>query len=296
MNAAFDAARMDLKSGQLLPISPGMKAKIAALINNSLVLPVAPQTLARLVASFDAPDMSVDAIARDISDDPVLTASLLKSANSAFFGLTRPVATPADAMRILGFTKVRGLVLTTAMRASFHQIPPNKAAAIWAVSLDAADIAMSLARMTSQDNATAYTCGMLHAVGMLVMHAAMPEAILALDRQVLPMTLERAEAERAQFGFCHAEAGAALAQCWGLPKRFADALEFQYTPLDNDRHEVLAAIVNLAGWRARADFCRLDQSEMATSYPDEVGLILNLDHDMMIGDIPGRAAVAAAPG
>lgn len=269
-----------------------MKQKIAALINNNLVLPVAPQALAKLVASFDMPDMPVEVIARDIADDPVLTASLLKSANSAYFGLTRPVATPVDAMRILGFNKVRALVLTTAMRASFHQIPPAKAAAVWAMSLDAADIAMSLAHMTAQDRATAYTCGMLHAVGMLVMHAATPDAILALDSHMPPMALERPEAEREEFGYCHAEAGAALLECWGLPKRFVDALEFQFAPLDNDRHEVLAGIVNLAGWRARADYCRLDQARLATSYPDEVGLILNLDHDMMIGDIPGRTACA----
>lgn len=265
-----------------------MKTPLADLMSQDLALPVAPMAMTRVIRAFDEANPCADTLARDIGDDPVLTAQLLRSANSAYFGLRRTVVSPLDAVRVLGFDKVRGLVMTAALKSCFHTVEPRKMEAVWTVSLNAADVALTIGNLTGIDRATAYTAGLLHAVGMLVMTAAMPDAMRALDGLSHPMAPARPALEKERFGYCYAQAGAVLLRHWGLPLRFIEAVEHQFSPLENDHHEVLAAVINLAGWRARGEFCKLNEADMSTSYPDEVGLMLGLDPDMMLAGIPGR--------
>ena len=143
-----------------------MTTPLADLMAQDLALPVAPTAITRVIRAFDEPNPSADSLARDIGDDPVLTAQLLRSANSAYFGLGRKVVSPLDAVRVLGFDKVRGLVMTAALKACFHTVEPRKMEAVWSVSLNAADVALNIGRLTGIDSATAYTAGLLHAVGM----------------------------------------------------------------------------------------------------------------------------------
>ncbi len=265
-----------------------MKKNLIELMAQDLALPVVPAAMARVIQAFDAPNPSIENLARDIADDPVLTMHLLRTANSAYFGLRRSVVTPLDAVHLLGFDKVRALAISMALQSCFHNIEERKLNAVWTVSLNAADVAMSIGNLIGIDRATAYTAGLLHAVGMLVMSAAQPDAMRALDDLSHPMAPTRPHLEEERFGYCYAQAGAVLLRHWGLPQRFVQAVENQFTPLDNDHHEVLAAVTSMAGWRARGEFCGLNEADMASSYPDEVGLLLGLDPDMMISGIPGR--------
>ncbi|MGE0332240.1 MAG: HDOD domain-containing protein [Ramlibacter sp.] len=253
-----------------------------------LALPVVPAAMARVIQAFDAPNPSTEVLARDIADDPVLTMHLLRTANSAYFGLGRTVVTPLDAVRVLGFDKVRSLAIAMALKSCFHNIEERKLSAVWTISLNAADVAMGIGNLIGVDRGTAYTAGLLHAVGMLVMTAAMPDAMRALDDLSHPMAPARVQLEQSHFGYSYAQAGAVLLRHWGLPTRFVEAVENQFAPLDNDHHEILAAVTCLAGWRARGEFCGLNDADMATSYPDEVGLLLDLDPDMMLAGIPGQ--------
>jgi len=272
-----------------------LQKKLIDLMAQDLALPVVPAAMARVIQAFDAPNPSTDVLARDIADDPVLTMHLLRTANSAYFGLGRTVVTPLDAVRLLGFDKVRGLAISMALQSCFHSIEERKLNAIWSVSLNAADVAMGIGNLIGVDRGTAYTAGLLHAVGMLVMSAALPDAIRALDDLSHPMAPTRPQLEEARFGYCYAQAGAVLLRHWGLPQRFVQAVGNQFAPLDNDHHEILAAVTCLAGWRARGDFCGLNEADLATSYPDEVGLLLGLDPDMMLAGIPGRQVREPAP-
>ncbi len=272
-----------------------MKKKLTDLMAKDLALPVVPAAMTRVIQAFDAPNPSTEALARDIADDPVLTMHLLRTANSAYFGLGRSVVTPLDAVRVLGFDKVRGLAIGMALKSCFHSIEERKLNAIWIVSLNAADVAMGIGNLIGVDRGTSYTAGLLHAVGMLVMSAAMPETMRALDDLSHPMAPARPRQELARFGYCYAQAGAVLLKHWGLPTRFVEAVDNQFAPLENDHHEILAAITSLAGWRARGEFCGLNEADMATSYPDEVGLMLGLDPDMMLAGIPGRQVRVAVP-
>lgn len=245
----------------------------------------------RLIACLNDPDVDVDEVVAAIEADPGLVAALLKHANSAAFGLARQLATASEAVRFLGMDKVRGMAIAAAVRQSCSTVPEDKVAMVWLLSQHTAQAAACYARVLRQPIGLASTGGMLHAVGMLAMHACMPAAISSLDAVVEPWHLDRCRAERREIGFDYADAGAMLLRAWNLPQALVEALAWQHEPLLDGDFDMLACILHLASWRVRAELADLSRPNVAETAPHAVADRIGLDRALLTGDIPGREAL-----
>jgi HD-like signal output (HDOD) protein len=156
----------------------------------------------------------------------------------------------------------------------------------WNYSLNVARVSRALAGVVRQNQQAAFTAGMLHAIGELAMHLAMPAEIEKLDKMVKPFDLKRAKVERQAFGYCYANVGAGYARKWQFPQPIIDALEHQYAPFENNVYEPLAGVIQLAAWRARGKEAALTERGLVVSFPDGVGLALGLDIDMVLQQDP----------
>lgn len=258
--------------------------QLEKLLKRPNVLPSAPKVVQTLIDSFDDEDVDPIKIAMLVEKDPVLTAKLLKTANSAFFGITRNVTNAREAMSVLGLIKVRALVIAAALGDGFHQVGGVNMSQFWRYSLNTAALSRYIALPIRIDENTAYTAGLIHAVGKLVMHAGMPEKMLELDRSVSMLDLKRAETERALFGYSYAEVGAALAREWHFPKRMIDAIGHHTAPFDKDVYEPIAGVIHIGAWRARAEEHERRSELLINTYPDPVGVILGIDPDIVVAD------------
>lgn len=256
--------------------------QLETLLSEPRSLPTVPDIGMRLIATFDEEDVDAMQVAQDISLDPVLTAKLLKQANSAFFGLSRSVTTAKDAMSMLGLNKVRALVIASVLEDCFSVVPGMKLEQFWRYSMNTATLARLIARATGNDENTAFTVGLIHGIGELVMHVGMPEAMDLFDMNIEPLAIKRAAAEKEHFGYCYAEVGAGLARSWKFPKSMIQAIEFQLTPFAEGIYEPMAAILHLASWRARAAELKLGGDHLINTYPDEVGIVLGVDPDLIM--------------
>ena len=72
--------------------------RLDELLRQPQSLPVVPELAAKLIQTFGLDEVDLGALARDIEHDPVLTARLLRQANSSFFALLRPVGTVREAI------------------------------------------------------------------------------------------------------------------------------------------------------------------------------------------------------
>lgn len=252
------------------------------LLRQPQALPVVPELAARLIDTFEQDDVDLASIASDIERDPVMAARLLRQANSTFFRLVRPVVTVRDAVMVLGLTKVRALVVGASLNASFHAVSGIHLDRFWQYSFAAASLAKLMCTPRRLDDNLAFTAALLHGVGELVMHTGMPEAMRALDQQLDPFDPDRAASERQAFGYSYAEAGAALASAWRLPKLLVAVIAQHVQPLDHDPQEPLAAVVHMASWRARVWLAGNAPTQLIHTYPDAVGEVLELDPDMLV--------------
>lgn len=261
--------------------------QLEALLQQPRALPPVPEVAARLIESFNQDDVDLMAVAREIDRDPALAARLLQQANSAFFRLLRPVATVRDAAMVLGLNKVRAIVLSVALKDGFHGVGGMPLDPFWHYSFSAAVLARYICEPMQLDPNIAFTTGLLHGVGELVMHMGMPERMAELNRGTPLLDVARAEAQYQRLGYSYAEVGAALAREWRLPKPMVEAIGHHARPLEGESAQPLAAVVHLAAWRARLFCTQAPREALIHGYPDAVGLLIECDPDRLVAeDLP----------
>src|SRR5688572_31040501 len=115
-------------------------------------------------------------------------------------------------------------------------------------SITCALAAESIAEQTNVDRNIAYTVGLLHSIGMVVIDdwAVRNRPEIRFGQRTLP--LEACEAERAKLGFHQAEAGAALLRSWDFPPAMLEPVRWQYLPNGTAAHFPLAALLHVAKW------------------------------------------------
>lgn len=249
------------------------------LLASATALPSIPKVLALLLNELGRDEPDLRKIAMLINTDPVLTARVLQLANSAQYQLAHQVSSVAEALAFLGLDQVRSLVSAAAVSGAFKRIPGVDMHQFWRYSLNVAKLSRTMAGMVKQNQSAAFTAGLIHAVGELVMHLGMPAQMEALNLQTPALDVRRAAMERRVLGFCYSRVSAGFARSWQFPQPIVDALEHQFAPFENGVYEPLAGVLHLSAWRARANEAGYDEEQLTDNFPDEVALALSLDMD-----------------
>lgn len=256
--------------------------RLSELLRRPHALPVVPDVAARLIATFYQDEVDLQRIAGEVERDPALAVRLLRQANSSFFRLVRPVHSVRDAVAVLGLNKVRALVLAAAVQDRFPAVPGMDLDTFWRYSFAAATVARLICAPRRLDENVAFTAGLLHGVGELVMHTGMPEVMQPIEQASPLLSLARARTEYGALGYSYAEAGAALVRHWHLPPLLVAAIGQHRNPFDHDPLEPLAAVVHMAAWRARLLVSGNRRDDLIHTYPDPVGELLGLDPDWLV--------------
>jgi HD-like signal output (HDOD) protein len=225
--------------------------EISALFSQVHSLPCIPKVAQDLIQQFDNPHTSIDNIARNISLDPVIAAKVLRLANSARFRGSRESASVEDAAMRLGFNTLRTLVLASAVTGAFQAPPGFDLKGFWGHSFQVASISRLLAKTRGVAVEIAFTCGMMHNIGELLIQTGVPELAERLNQNGKDMgAAQRVALETLQLGFGFPEVGAELARLWQLPELIQHAIAYQsrptQAPADMPLPRVLAQAVSIA--------------------------------------------------
>lgn len=268
--------------------------QLEALLNYPRALPTMPRSVSDLLVEMNKEDPSPKRVGELISRDPALTTRVLRLSNSAFFRVSRKVGSADEAVALLGMTHVRSLVMAAALGAGFKNVPGVDLKQFWRYSLRVAEISRSLAGLLRQNEGNAFTAGLIHAIGDLIMHIAMPDEVASIDMRVPPLDLQRAAAEKSAFGYSYADVGAGMVEKWQFPTAMVSALVNQIEPFEGAAYDPLGGVLHLASWRARAEEIQLDSNGLAATFPDMVGLTLGLDLDSVLGKDPSEWSFSQA--
>jgi len=178
----------------------------------------------------EEPDLSTLEVV--ISLDVGVAASLLKIANSPFFGIsTSHVNTVKDALQILGLKVVGTAIAGLSLRKAFANVPNLER--FWDASACIAQISAWLTlqvpcsvRMVRPEEA--YTLGLFRDAGIPVLLANFSDYMdilkIANSEAVEPFTA----IEDIEYSVNHAFIGAKLANEWALSSEYGDAIEFHH--------------------------------------------------------------------
>lgn len=218
------------RSGELQDLLGDQALK--ALIGDTSTLPVLPHTYRRLTEALENADVSFEAVASIIESSPVVAARVLQLVNSAFVGVNREVSDLVQAIRLLGLNVLRDLVLLQELVHCIDtsQLPRSFSPAQFEHHAHAVS---SLARRLMPDkvqSSIAFTAGILHDIGELILALRRAEAYDELCRTALEEGRPREDVEYERFGFSHAEIGGYLLGLWGLPHPVIEAVAYHHRP------------------------------------------------------------------
>lgn len=256
---------------------------VQGLLQSPDALPSIPRVIALVLNELNAPEPDLRKIGSQLKEDPVLTIRLLALANSARFNLSRGVSSIAEALPLLGLNELRDMMFAAAVASAFRQVAGVPMQDFWRYSLNTAKLARKLA-MNSPHGPVAYSAGLLHATGELVLHRALPKQMAALDALVPVFDLQRASAQQRELGFSYAEVGAAFARAWNLPAVLVDVLEHQLEPGGAGAHAPLAGVVHLASWRARVHERNIGLEAALAGFPAAVATALSLSSGRVLDE------------
>jgi putative nucleotidyltransferase with HDIG domain len=216
-------------------------------------LPSLPSAVSDLLASFSNEEVDVEQIARQIARDQGLTARVLRVANSSFYGLQSKVGTINEAVVVLGFRAVRSMVMAVSMNGAFRvdQCHGFDAAGYLRHGVGVGLAARALAPLAGKNAELAFTGGLLHDIGQLVLASNFSvQYALALEyrkKHDCPLVV----AERDILGLDHAEVGGLLAEAWRFPDSLHQAVADHHAPA-SALADSLANVVHLADAFAHA--------------------------------------------
>lgn len=196
--------------------------RLGSVVSGVSNLPSVPKLYQRLCRVLGSGDASLDEVGTLIEQDPSMALKVLQLVNSAFFGLPRRLANVRDATAMLGTAMLKNLVLGIEV---FSAFPVTNGFCIEAYQRKALQVGTLAMRMfeTKSEREDAFTAGMLHDVGRLIIATYLPEELAKVDALVSERQIAEHAAEQHVLGVSHAEVGAYLLGLWGLPYTMVEA-------------------------------------------------------------------------
>lgn len=190
-----------------------------------------------------------------ISQDPNLSARLLKIVNSPFYQFSRKIDTVSRAIAVIGNRELSSLVLAVSAAKTFANIP-NELVNIntfWRHSIYTALIARELAKLCNiLHPERLFVAGIMHDIGSLIIYNRVPDIARALLVQSNGSEHVLYKLEQDMIDTTHAQIGGMLLESWMLPKILREAIAYHHEPLACETAPVEAAIIHIADIYANA--------------------------------------------
>jgi HD-like signal output (HDOD) protein len=221
-----EAIQRSERMERLVP-DAALRAEIAQLSRLPMLGPAAKD----LLQEMDSPSASLKKAAHIVEQDPGLAALALRMVHSAFFSTSVRVERASQAALLLGFDNLRGFVLATQPFQSMGAGLRPLAERLWTLGAETAyearQAAVKLGASRAEEN-EAFTAGMLHEIGVLVLATLRPAQALAWEETHGSDWPADAQ-EEAVFGATHAAAGGFLLALWGLPDALVQSVAWHHS-------------------------------------------------------------------
>lgn len=217
------------------------------LIKGSNRLVPSPEVLLRVNALLENPRCPARAIGQVIGRDPVLTARLLRLANSSFYGFPSRIDTVSRAITVIGMEALRSLVLVTTAVQSLSRLDLPNMAAYWRHSLRVGLAARTIGWHAQAPAPEAlFAAGLLHEIGRQIMWVKLPEIAKETEIRAGDLGLSIAEVEQQVLGFDHGAVGGELLRSWGLPPTLWEPVACHHRPEEAESAHLETIIVHAA--------------------------------------------------
>jgi putative nucleotidyltransferase with HDIG domain len=248
--------------GNLTLVQTDVRQRALGAINR---LPAFSPILNKLVSTLADENVSFAVVGELIEKDAVLAGRVLRVVNSAIYGRRSQVNSVRHAVSMIGIQKLRNFSLGFLVSSMWSRatVTANWSHSRFNVhSIATALMADLLAqRMPVEYAEGAFTAGLLHDVGKLLLAIAVPDEVSKLVRK--GGWTQASELDT--FGITHEELSVEILQQWRLPVQILQAVRYHHSPPGNPKRPTLADLVALGNLYAKAT-----DNELEARNPDDV--------------------------
>lgn len=202
-------------------------------------LPPMPQVASRAISMVENPDTTAKELSDLLSSDTALAARVLKIANSAMFSRQREISTLNQAIMIIGFKALKGIIVAAALRQMNRKFAALEKM-VWENSMATAMSSTMVAKLLKKPyHEEIFLLGLLHSLGQIVLMAR-PETqkeyglILAAIKKT---GCDLVTGEQNQFGFAHPLIGALVAKKWNFSTETCQVILHYRDPISGPKPE-----------------------------------------------------------
>lgn len=179
---------------------------------HDLSIPSLHNVAERVLPKLRGPDADLLAAAKEIAEDQVLAAAVLRTVNSPLYRGVETITSVPRAVARLGVRTIKTILMHQSLRgAIFGRGPNHFADVLWRRSLASACIMRGLASFTKMDLDEAYLLGLLHDIGGVI--------VLRILRAEEKRGFDQVDLDTFEY-LCrqsHQEFGELIAEAWKLP-------------------------------------------------------------------------------
>jgi len=222
--------------------------RIERLLTHAGDIPTLPSTVFRIMQLTEDPSCNAGDLAQVLLSDPPLAARVLKLANSAYYGFSQKIGSVQQAITLLGFSTLKNVLLSASVF-DFYRLGGMgiDLGGLWKHSIATATAAKLIAKRIRYPNVEkAYTVGLLHDIGKIVIARYLPNGLNHIAQMVKTQQCSVYDAETRILGANHAGIGAFVLEKWNLPPAITEAVEFHHHPTQSHFQFYMAAICYLA--------------------------------------------------
>jgi HD-like signal output (HDOD) protein len=214
-------------------------------------LPAMTDIVSDFLVTIEDPDWTAKSVAQVISRDPVVAASILKAANSAYYSFQRQISNLEGAIAVLGLSTIKSLVLAAGVKSMNKRFGLIEKLLL-EDAIGCALCAREIARKTRcYDPEEAFLGGLLRHIGKIAMNNLDTEKYSQLVQDVYNGEGDLASLERQHFPYSHAAIGAALLHHWNLSPQLVACVLYHNIPAPpekiGEQARILTNLVNLGG-------------------------------------------------
>ncbi len=256
--------------------------KAETLIGKTPNLQAPSPTVVRLLTLLNNENADYDEVISTVGRDAVLSAKLLALCNSVSYGLAQPVASLEQGVLYLGYGEIHRLVMALSFGSQIGVELPGydmDSGTLWRHSLTVGLLTprvLAMSKRNSVDTSVAYTAGLLHDIGKLVIGQTLETA----QREKIHQLVESREAslldaEKTVIGCDHAEIGGCLLHHWRIPDVIVEAVTNHHKP-PAGKNDLLSAAIHLADATAHQTGASPGWESFAVARHDSALALLNL--------------------
>lgn len=271
----------------------GSQISIEDLLADAEEAPARRPVVAHVLRLADDPATDAGGLADAVSREPQMAAHVMRTANSAFFGLSGKVTNLRFAVTVLGFSTVQGLAAAALIGAVDGDTPDG----MWPMSVAHAVGAGLLAPRLGAPGPEAFCAGLLAGLGRSVLHQADAAGYDTNVTACTPHPDDIARLEKSWCGWNHAEVGERVFAAWHFPEDLVAAIAHQHRPTDTNSpaltttiraaHEVAA---RACGHDARNDLAHLTRGRVTEAEASSIIEYVSVQADALRAAILGPEA------